>query len=66
MSLKRRKWNFLHLILDGKYSNVLLSDVGFGDKIMKQRKEIDKFLKNKPDNYWLNTAGFEKFISDLK
>ena len=52
--------------LDGKYSNVLLSDVGFGDKITKQRKEINKFLKNNPNNYWLNTAGFEKLISDLK
>lgn len=66
MSLKEENGISYISFLDGKYSNVLLSDVGFGDKIMKQRKEIDKFLKNKPDNYWLNTAGFEKFISDLK
>jgi len=37
-----------------------------GDKITKQRKEINKFLENNSDNYWLNTAGFEKLISDLK
>ncbi|MBU2595927.1 hypothetical protein KJ713_03810 [Patescibacteria group bacterium] len=52
--------------LDGKYSNVLLSDNGYGDKITTQRKEINKFLKNNPDNYWVNTAGFESLISDLK
>lgn len=66
MSLKEENGISYIAFLDGKYSNVLLSDVGFGDKIMEQRKEIDKFLKNNPDNYWLNTAGFEKLISDLK
>jgi len=52
--------------LDGKYSNVLLGDRGRGDKVTTQRKEINKHLKNNPDNYWLNTAGFEILISDLK
>lgn len=52
--------------LDGKYSNILLSTDGNGDKITIQRKEINKFLKNNPNNYWVNTAGFEKLISDLK
>jgi len=52
--------------LDGKYSNVLLSDDGHGDKITTQRKEIKKFLKNNPENYWVNTKGFESLISDLK
>lgn len=32
--------------LDGKYSNILLSDNGYGDKIITQRKEINKFLNN--------------------
>ena len=27
---------------------------------------INKFLKNNPNNYWVNTAGFESLISDLK
>lgn len=66
MSLKEKNGISYIAFLDGKHSNVLLSDVGFGDKIMKQRKEIDKFIKNNPNNYWLNTAGFEKLISDLK
>ena len=52
--------------LDGKYSNILLSDKGRGDRITTQRKEINKFLKNNPNNYWLNTAGFKSLISDLK
>lgn len=51
--------------LDGNYSNVLLGDKGSGDnKITKQREEIKKFLKNNPNNYWVNTAGFEILISD--
>lgn len=66
MSLKEENGISYIAFLDGKYSNVLLSDVGFGNKIMRQRKEIDKFLKNNPNNYWLNTVGFEKLISDLK
>ncbi|MFH1048856.1 MAG: hypothetical protein V1732_04300 [Patescibacteria group bacterium] len=52
--------------LDGKYSNILLSQTGNGDKITTQRKEIDKCLKNNPNNYWVNTAGFKQLISDLK
>jgi len=43
-----------------------LKEKNGGEKITKQKKEIDKFLKNNPNNYWLNTAGFEKLISDLK
>ena len=52
--------------LDGKYSNILLSENGHGDKITTQRKEIKKFLNSNPNNYWVNTAGFISLISDLK
>lgn len=52
--------------LDGKYSNILFDDHKYGDKITTQKKEIKKFLKNNSDNYWVNTAGFKKLISDLK
>lgn len=52
--------------LDGKYSNILLSSNGHGNKITTQRKEIKKFLNNNPNNYWVNTAGFEHLILDLK
>lgn len=52
--------------LDGKYSNILLGSNGNGDKLLTQRKEINRCLQNNPDNYWVNTAGFEILISDLK
>src|SRR3990167_3908013 len=52
--------------LDGKYSNILLSEDKGGGKITTQRKEIKKFLNNNPDNYWVNTAGFTLLISDLR
>ncbi len=52
--------------LDGKYSNILLGNNRGGDKITTQRKEINKLLKNNPNNYWVNTAGFVNLISDLK
>jgi hypothetical protein len=52
--------------LDGKYSNIILGDSGNGDKITTQRKEIQKFLRKNPRNYWVNTAGFTALISDLK
>lgn len=52
--------------LDGKYSNILLSENGHGDKITTQRKEIKRFLNNNPANYWVNTAGFKSLVSDLK
>lgn len=52
--------------LDGKYSNILLGQAGNGNKITTQRKEIDKCLRNNPNNYWVNTAGFKSLISDLK
>ncbi|MDD4477155.1 MAG: DpnII family type II restriction endonuclease [Patescibacteria group bacterium] len=52
--------------LDGKYSNILLGDNGYGDKVTTQRKEIKKFLNSNPNNYWVNTVGFENLILDLK
>jgi len=52
--------------LDGKYSNILLGENGHGDKITTQRKEIKKYLANNPNNYWVNTAGFTRLISDLQ
>jgi len=52
--------------LDGKYSNILLGGNGQGGKINTQRKEIERFLNNHPANFWLNTAGFERLVSDLR
>jgi len=52
--------------LDGRYSNLLLGSIRNKNKISTQSTEIEKCLKINPDNYWLNTAGFESFVSDLK
>jgi len=65
MSLKEENGISYIAFLDGKYSNILLSDNEGGNKIETQRKDINKFLKDNQNNYWLNTAGFEKLISDL-
>ena len=66
LNLKEKNKVSYIAFLDGKYSNVLMGDNDGGDKITKQRKEINEGLKNNPNNYWVNTVGFEKLISDLK
>src|SRR3989339_573260 len=67
LSLSEKDKNISYIaFLDGKYSNILLSDCGRGDRMTTQRKEIKKFLNNNPNNYWVNTAGFTRLISDLK
>jgi|SRR3989344_5327965 len=66
LSLNEKKDISYIAFLDGKYSNILLNDNEGGNKIETQRKDINKFLKDNPNNYWLNTAGFEKLIFDLK
>lgn len=51
--------------LDGSYSNIFLSSSSASDKLKTQRKEIKKYLKRNPSNYWLNTTGFKNLFSDL-
>ncbi len=50
---------------DGKYSNIFLGGSGGGDKITAQRKELAKCLRANPQNYWMNTSGFEALFLDL-
>ncbi|MFH1661567.1 MAG: hypothetical protein ABIA02_00500, partial [Candidatus Falkowbacteria bacterium] len=46
--------------LDGTYSNLLLDKINkSAKKRLKQRKEIEKYLMKNPNNFWVNTAGFE-------
>ena len=45
--------------LDGVYSNILLSNVGSGDKLSTQRREINRHLAINKNNYWVNTEGFK-------
>lgn len=64
LSLKREKKNLFNIsFLDGTYSNLLLGIIGKrSKKKLKQRKEIEKYLKNNSNNYWVNTAGFKKLF----
>lgn len=55
--------------LDGTYSNKLLADSipKRSRKLRKQRQQVEKCLKNKKTrNFWVNTAGFDRLISDLR
>jgi len=59
LSLKEtKKYIYYISFLDGNYSNILLGDNRNGDKIKQQRKEIIKYIKKNPNNFWVNTSGF--------
>lgn len=66
VGLRGRPGIYYIAFLDGKYSNVLLSGDGLGDKINKQRQEIARCLKKNSGNFWVNTAGFKALIKDFK
>jgi len=60
ISLKEKKKNIFYVaFLDGSYSNILLNNTNGGDKLITQREEIKKYLSHNPNNFWVNTAGFE-------
>ena len=70
LELKENNGNISYVsFLDGTYSNKLLADSipKRSRKLRSQRRQIEKYLKNKNSrNFWVNTAGFEKLILDLK
>lgn len=35
-----------------------------GEKLTTQKKEIQEYLENNKNNYWLNTAGFMSLFSE--
>lgn len=49
--------------LDGAYTNLIFHDNS--PKLKKQRNDILASLKRNPTNYFVNTAGFKAFCSDL-
>lgn len=66
LNLKEKTSNIFYIsFLDGSYSNILLSNSKAGDKLKIQRREIKKYLKKNPNNYWLNTFGFNLLFSNL-
>jgi len=65
ISLREQNKNISYLaFLDGSYSNVLLGDENGGDKLTTQRKEIKKYLFHNPQNFWVNTVGFETLFKN--
>mgnify|MGYP001571779895 FL=1 len=65
ISLKEQNKNISYVaFLDGSYSNVLLGIGDGGDKLTTQRKEIKKYLLHNPNNFWVNTIGFEKLFKN--
>jgi len=68
MSLPQERDDIFYVsFLDGTYSNLLLDKINkSAKKRLKQRKEIEKYLMKNPNNFWVNTAGFENLIKELK
>lgn len=65
ISLKEQNKNISYVaFLDGSYSNVLLGLRDGGDKLTTQRKEIKKYLLYNPNNFWVNTIGFETLFKN--
>lgn len=64
LSLKKERENIFYIaFLDGTYSNVLLREISKrAKKRLEQRTDIEKYLKNNKQNYWINTAGFKKLF----
>lgn len=59
ISLKEANKNISYIaFLDGVNSNILLSDIGSGGKLLTQRREINNYLNSNPNNFWVNTFGF--------
>ena len=62
VNLKSDKYHFV-AFLDGIHSNNILSaDKDSSPKIKSQYKDILKCLRRNKNNYWINTAGFEKLF----
>lgn len=63
LSLSENNKNIFYIaFLDGNYSNILLGRGRAVGKLAAQRKDIAKFLKKNPNNYWVNTAGFNSLF----
>lgn len=66
INLREKDENMSYIsFLDGNYSNVLLNRGDSGEKLQTQRDEIRYALSVNNQNYWVNTEGFERLISDL-
>ncbi len=67
LSIKKERSDIYFIsFLDGTYSNILLGGISKrAKKRLKQREEIEEYLKNNPNNFWLNTVGFKALFLDI-
>lgn len=67
LSLKEKDKNIHYIsFLDGVYSNILLNNTKYKGKTSTQIKQMNKYLQNNKNNFWVNTIGFQKLIRDLE
>lgn len=67
LNIKENNKNIYFIsFLDGKYSNKILDNSFSGPKLSTQRNQISEFLKNNPNNFWLNTTGFKELFKNIK
>ncbi len=67
LNIKENNKNIYFIsFLDGKYSNKILDNSFSGPKLSTQRNQINEFLKNNPNNFWLNTTGFKELFKNIK
>lgn len=65
LSLKENNQKIYYVsFLDGNYSNNILSEQDASEKLKTQRAEIQRYLKQNPKSFWLNTAGFKALFKD--
>ena len=63
ISLKEKNKHISYLaFLDGSYSNILLGNQNRGEKLATQKKDIQKYLSQNKNSYWVNTTGFKKLL----
>ena len=52
--------------MDGVYfNNFIWSSSKNNTKVSRQRGDIEKYLKNNPSNFFVNTGGLKKIFKDL-
>jgi len=61
------KSEYIHYVsfLDGVYFNkFIFADSSTESKIRKQKEDIERYLKNNPQNFFVNTAGLKEIFKD--
>lgn len=61
------KLEFIHYVsfIDGIYFNNFISCPNNDSKIKKQKEDIEKYLKENPNNFFVNTAGLMELFTDI-